>query len=246
MHLAPPGVQWRTPALDAALASAQAVWFEVPLDAASQARAAAAARAHADLPPGVRLSGLLSTTGRERLARVGAGLGAWPMLDRLQPWMADVTPSALQIERRGGRRDLGVEARVDASAPAAVQRRSFETTTEQVALFVDAPRTEQVASLEETLREIDADPSAYDRLAAAWARGDADAIEREAVAPLRLRTPAVYARLVVARNRRWTAEILRQLQAGRRIVIVVGVGHLVGCDSVVALLRRAGARVEGP
>ncbi len=56
----------------------------------------------------------------------------------------------------------------------------------------------------------------------------------------------MYERLVAARNRRWAVEIERLLKSGRRVLIVVGVGHLVGPDSVPALLRRRGVAVEGP
>jgi uncharacterized protein YbaP (TraB family) len=36
------------------------------------------------------------------------------------------------------------------------------------------------------------------------------------------------------------------LKSSERAFIVVGVGHLVGPDSVPALLRRRGVAVEGP
>ena len=105
---------------------------------------------------------------------------------------------------------------------------------------------DQLDSLNETLNEIETDPDAFDRLSQAWARGDVQAIDHEAVETLRTEAPGTYQRLVVDRNRRWVEEIMKLLQGNKRIFIVVGVGHLVGADSVPALLRARGVKVEGP
>ena len=40
--------------------------------------------------------------------------------------------------------------------------------------------------------------------------------------------------------------ITRRLDGSGQAVMVVGVGHLIGPDSVPALLRKQGFRVEGP
>ncbi len=63
---------------------------------------------------------------------------------------------------------------------------------------------------------------------------------------LKIDTPGVYRTLVVDRNRRWADQIQQLLGDDKRIFIVVGVGHLVGPDSVPALLRARGIKVEGP
>jgi uncharacterized protein YbaP (TraB family) len=66
------------------------------------------------------------------------------------------------------------------------------------------------------------------------------------VEKLRREAPGAYRTLVVERNRRWADRIAQLLRDDKRIFIVVGVGHLVGPDSVPALLRARGIRVEGP
>ena len=58
--------------------------------------------------------------------------------------------------------------------------------------------------------------------------------------------PGVYRSLVVARNRRWVDAIMDRLNGKGEAVMVVGVGHLVGPDSVPALLRARGVSVDGP
>lgn len=246
VHVLPPGLAWRTPKLDAKLkAAAGEVWFEAPMDPAAQAQAATLALSRARLPEGERLSTSLSPEGRARLARIGARYGLGESVERMQPWMADVVLSAKYAEAQGASRESGVEGEIDRSIPASVQRRALETIAEQIALFADVPRPEQIASLEQTLSDIERDPGAYGRLVQAWARGDTAAIARE-TAELRTATPGIYRRLVLDRNRRWVKVIESLLKQRRRVVMVVGVGHLVGPDSVPNLLRRDGLKVEGP
>jgi len=79
-----------------------------------------------------------------------------------------------------------------------------------------------------------------------WMAGDAPGIVREALDPMIKASPGVYRSLVVARNHRWVDAITDRLNGQGEAVMVVGVGHLVGPDSVPALLRARGVSVDGP
>ena len=103
-----------------------------------------------------------------------------------------------------------------------------------------------MASLKETLDEIDADPGIFNRAADAWRRGDVKGVEREVIVPMRKESEALYRRVLVDRNRRFASRIEQMVQGDKRIFVVVGVGHLVGPDGVPAMLRRDGLKVEGP
>jgi uncharacterized protein YbaP (TraB family) len=247
VHLLSQSTDWRTPAFDADLAKADAVWFEIPFDAASQTAAGQAALKRGLLPPGQTLSALLNPAEQAELAHLEAVEGLAPAaMDRMQPWLADTTLSIVYFERRGADASLGVEQQIAAGLPPTVGRGAFETASQQIGFFADMPLKDQMESLRETLKEIEKDPGAFDRLASAWARGDVRAIDDEAVEKLKKDTPEVYQTLVVDRNRRWIDRIEQLLGGDKRIFIVVGVGHLVGPDSVPALLRARGIRVEGP
>ena len=247
VHLLSRDTSWRTPAFDADLAHADAVWFEIPFDAASQAAAGQAALKRGLLPTGETLSPLLTPTDRLALAHLETVEGLAPAaVDRMQPWLADTTLSIVYFEKRGADASLGVEEQIAAGLPATMERGAFETAEQQIGFFADMPRKDQIESLHETLKEIDKDPGEFERLASAWARGDVRVIDHEAVEKLKVETPGVYQTLVVDRNRRWAERIQQLLQENKRIFIIVGVGHLVGPDSVPALLRARGIGVEGP
>jgi uncharacterized protein YbaP (TraB family) len=247
VHLLSEATQWKTPALADALAHADEIWFEIPFDAAAQAQAGNQAVKRGMLPADRTLSKLLPAPVWASLAATAQAQGLDPQrLERLQPWLAEITVASAYLARRGAQEALGVEQQLYDSTPPSAAKKAFETPAQQIGFFADAPLADQIDSLKETLREIDREPEMFDRLAAAWASGDVKLIETEAVEDLRRDAPGMYERLVAARNRRWVGEIERLLKGGRRVLIVVGVGHLVGPDSVPALLRRQGVAVEGP
>lgn len=247
VHLLSEATHWKTAQLADALARADEIWFEIPLDPASQSAAGNEALRLGLLPADQSLSRLLPPDLWATLSATSQTLGVDPArLERLQPWLAEITIATTYLARRGAQESLGVERQLYNSAPAKAAKKAFETPAEQIGFFADAPLADQIASLRETLREIEQEPESFDRLSAAWAAGDTGTIEADAVEDLRRQAPGMYERLVAARNRRWVAEIERLLKSGRRVLIVVGVGHLVGPDSVPALLRRRGVAVEGP
>ncbi|MHB8285745.1 MAG: TraB/GumN family protein [Caulobacteraceae bacterium] len=247
VHLLADTTSWKTPALEADLAHAQAIWFEIPVDAASQAEVTAQVQTRGTLPAGQQLSSLLSPEANARLVKAAQ---ASPMpvsvIERFKPWMADLLLTVLFAEEHGAKSEFGVEQQIAKDAPPTAERGAFETVAEQIDLFADQPQADQIASLNQDLEQIADDPGAFDRIAAAWARWDAKAIVKEAVLPLKREAPGVYAQLLVARNRRFAAKIEELLAGSQQVFITVGVAHLVGPDSVPAMLRNAGVRVEGP
>ena len=247
VHLLSDRTDWADPQLDAALTKAGRLLFEVPLDPAAQAAAGSEAMARGLLPQDQALSPMLSPEARERLQRVAASVGADPaLLERLRPWLAEVTVSILYFQKRGAKADLGVEKTIDGRTPPAVVRGALESVSDQIAALSGASEADQVKSLEETLREIEQEPDSFDKLAAAWARGDVKTIEAEGLEDLRRNAPGAFQRLVSDRNAKWTPEIEALLQGRDDAVVVVGVGHLVGAGGVPALLRRDGYAVVGP
>nr|QQZ52139.1 TraB/GumN family protein [Phenylobacterium glaciei] len=104
----------------------------------------------------------------------------------------------------------------------------------------------QVASLEDSLTQMDKDPDAYDRLIASWMAADTAALEKDALTPLKTASPVLYARLVSDRNAAWTKVLDERLKGHGHTVVVVGVGHLLTADGVPARLRALGYSVEGP
>ena len=248
VHLLDEGAHWFGPALAAALKGADRLWFEVPLDAAAQAEAQRLAIAKGRLPAGETLPALLSPQSRKRLKATAAQLGVPEQaLQGLQPWLAEALLSVAYFVKAGARSDLGVEHEIERAAPPTAQRGALETVADQIDALSGASRPDQVASLEQALKDIHDEPDSFGRLVRDWEAGDTAGLVREELEPMRRESPSVFKRLVLDRNRRWVGELEALLRTGRgRTVVVVGVGHLVGAGSVPALLRADGVKVEGP
>ena len=253
VHILPHGIDWEPKALERALLDADELWFETPIDPAALLDASRQALAKGLLPDGRNLSDMLSADGRARLSQTEEALRLpGPQLERLQPWLAELTISDAAYAKDGASPDQGVERQLADAAPQA-KRKAFETVAQQIAMFSGTSDAVQVASLEDTLHELQDDPDQSKRLIDAWLKGDLGGINKDGVQALRQSSPALFKILLTNRNAAWSKTLLRRLKArpprhGRpaRIVVVVGVGHLTGPGGVPELLRRKGVRVDGP
>ncbi|HEX6866615.1 MAG TPA: TraB/GumN family protein [Caulobacteraceae bacterium] len=247
VHLLPPGLDWRPAPLEAALATADDLWFELPFDAEASRDASQVAIERGLLPTGETLSSKLSRKGRKRLAAAAERLGV-PMaaLERMRPWLAEITLGVAELARNGASGSDGVERSILADAPARATRRAFETPAQQVGFFADLPEKVQVTSLEHTLKQMKKDPGAFQKLLDAWLAGDTKKLEKLGLTQMAKATPQVYRALVIERNRRWTDALAQRLEGSGETVVVVGAAHLIGKDGVPAMLRARGISVEGP
>jgi len=247
VHILPKGQDWQPEALKRAIAGADDLWFEVPFDDASRQASGETLVRRGMLLEGQSLTAIMAPADVERLRRIAPGLGQ-PVayFDRMAPWLADVFISQLYVSAHGGDLQAGVEEVLNHQAPPGARRRAFETADQQISTLADAPRADQLASLAETLRSIEEEPGDFDAIVGQWMRGDTAGLIHEALDPLQKTAPGMYERLIRARNAAWVPIIRDRLAGSGDTVMVVGVGHLVGPDSVPAMLRARGIRVDGP
>ena len=252
VHILPQGADWRPEALTQALAEADELWFETPIDDAAILDVSRQALAEGMLPAGRDLADMLSDRGKARLRRAETSLHLpGSALERLRPWLAELTIGDADYAREGATPDQGVERQLANAAPQAA-RHAFETGAQQIALFAGQPEPVQVASLEDTLRDLEEDPDQPLRLIGAWLNGDIKGLEKEGLEDMRRDSPQIFKALLTDRNAAWLQVLTQRLNVPptdghpARIVVVVGVGHLVGSGGVPALLRTKGFRVDGP
>lgn len=77
----------------------------------------------------------------------------------------------------------------------------------------------------------------------AWRTGDEKKLQETMLKEFK-DYPKLYQALVADRNRKWVPRIEEFLKGRENVMVVVGAAHLVGDDSVVAMLRKKGYRVE--
>jgi uncharacterized protein YbaP (TraB family) len=247
VHILPPGLDWEPQALDRALAGADDLWFELPIDEATEAETGRLATQAGVLPPDQSLFKILPPKDGQRLMRVAAMYDVTPaLLDRLQPWLAEIALAGGAYRKAGADAASGVEKTISAAARPQAERHAFETPAEQIAILSQAPRNEQIASLRQTMEEMETKPDQFGSLIKAWVDGDMAALDREAIAEMRKAAPTLFRTLVTDRNVRWTKMLDQRLKGHGHTVVVVGVGHLIGPGGVPARLRALGYSVTGP
>lgn len=247
VHLLRPDTQWLTPPVEAAWQEAQTVYMEADTDSAEVQVALAKLMQRL----GVYADGttLLSRLDPEQTATVKAASDALQVplaaLAPLKPWLAGLQLSVMQLVKAGYDPASGVETVLNRDPIMADKRRRyFETAAQQIEFFETLTEADQVAMLVAGARAVIEEPNALDELVAAWSAGDVEELARLMSSVDAFGSEAVYELLLTDRNRAWLPEIEALLDEPGVHLIAVGAGHLAGDDSVVALLRARGHRVQ--
>ena len=242
IHALPDGVEWKTPALEAAMARADEIWFELAPGALTDP---ATQTAFMEMSmDGTPLSERLS---EEQYAELGEDLEAAGIpaaaLEPFEPWMAAVSLTQIQMMKAGFSPELGVETQLEAMIGDRPSR-GLETVRKQLGYFDTLDEDAQIDFLLQGAGELDEAIELLNKLSVAWAEGDVEFIETEVVNAMRDDTPAVYDALLVQRNADWAEQLDAELQGEGVDFVAVGAAHLIGADSVPAMLAQRGYDVK--
>lgn len=235
IHALPDGVEWRTPALDAALGEAGTLVVEVAAlgDRDAAADAFAAVSSSPGLPPVLeRVPAADRPALADALDRAGIEEGE---LARTESWAA-----ALLIANGARKSEAGNgvdRALLERGLPVV----GLESHAVQFAMFDRLAAEDQAVLLTEATRE--AGGATEERLAEAWLTGNLEVLEREMDAGI-LADPELRQVLLTRRNAAWVERIAGLLAEDRRPFVAVGAGHLVGADGLPALLAARGYTVR--
>jgi uncharacterized protein YbaP (TraB family) len=247
VHLLRPDTQWLTPPVEVAWQEAQTVYMEADTDSAEvQAELAGLMQRLGVYSDGTTL---LSRLDPAQTATVKAASDALQVplaaLAPLKPWLAGLQLSVMQLVKAGYDPASGVETVLNRDPLIADKRRRyFETAAQQIEFFETLTEADQVAMLVAGARAVIEEPDALDALVEAWSAGDVKELARLMSSVDAFGSEAVYELLLTDRNRAWLPKIEALLDEPGVHLIAVGAGHLAGEDSVVALLRARGYRVQ--
>jgi uncharacterized protein YbaP (TraB family) len=178
-HMLPEGLQWRTAAVDAAIAASDELVLEVANvdDPMAAAQGLMSLGISPGLPP---LAQRVPAEKREALAAMVAESG-YPaaVLDRLETWAAALTLLGVSFKRLGLDPELGVERLVTKPFKAAGKKVSgLETVAEQFGFFDTLPEESQRAFLSAMLDSQEEAEKQFRAMLKAWAAGDVEAVAR--------------------------------------------------------------------
>lgn len=249
VHLLRPDLEWRTPAIDAAILAAGTVVFEADTTSPEAGRDLMKFFTTEGLfTDGTQLTSLLTEDEvaqlTDALAEVDLPLDA---VQPMRPWYAAINLSVLQITQEGFDPASGVEMKIEADAKAhGAAFEYLETVEQQLGEFARLDNCAQVEFLMQSAASMEQGTAILDLMVSEWADGDAVGLAALLATPDSFGSDAAYDALLKNRNARWSPMIAGMLDEPGTRLIAVGAGHLVGEDSVIAMLRAEGYEVTGP
>ena len=246
VHILPPGLNWRTPAISHAMSRSDVFVFEVPQDQTAVAELQSLVRAKGFLPPGENLRGLLDAKSLPDYDQAVAASGLQPeIINRERPWLAGLQLLFAGMTKLKYAPGSGVDSVLTADAEKNHREmRYLETIAEQFALLAPDDRTLEVQEFESGLKDLRDISAELDPMIQAWSVGDQAKLDRLINGDLD-EFPQARKLLLDDRNRRWVPKIEAMLKEKHVFFITVGAGHLTGPEGVPALLRKDGYKVDG-
>lgn len=186
-----------------------------------------------------------------RLARRLEALGAPAALStQLKPWMLMMTMTAVEFAKLGYRPDLAIDVHLATLAHGRnIKVVALETVESQLAVFDRLPVADQWTIVDETLASLDSGEAQQEvrAIAGGWARADRatfEALARKYEEDPRLSSQILQRRVLVERNGPMADKLDGLLKREHTTMAAVGLMHLIGKDSLPALLRARGLKVE--
>jgi len=245
VHMLPPDLKWRTPALEDAIAKSEQVYFETDIGP----RGFLALTIKMTIASFQQMSSpwlyLLTDQELAQLMDALAPLGMTvEQAGVTPPWMVSMQLAGAQMSGEGSTAysfNAGVEWTLQWDL--VPDRKAYlETPGEQFDLIAAGTVDEQVAALVAMLDETGTNTDALGEVIRAWAAGDVDALAAS-VAPKNEAEQASIDVLLLKRNRNWIPALEQLLAENREDLVVVGAAHLAGDGSVLDLLEQAGYTV---
>jgi uncharacterized protein YbaP (TraB family) len=244
VHLLAKDREWRTPQLNAAVESSQTLWLEVT--GADDPKVVQPILTQLGIDAAHPLSTKLS---KEQLAKLDAEAKSFKMseamMEPMRPWFASLTLGVAPLLQSGADPNSGVEAILTAEFKKNQRQvAGFETVSQQFHFFADLPAKTELDYLNLSIDDFTKGQDLFKQLVDAWYQGDQDRLDRLVDDEWRAQHPEIYDVLVVKRNRYFAQRIEDLVQRQGTSFVVIGAGHYVGPDGIIALLAKDGFRAE--
>jgi uncharacterized protein YbaP (TraB family) len=165
-------------------------------------------------------------------------------VERLKPWFIAEWLSSRTLEMAGFSESLGVDIYFFHRARAAGKPVfGLETLRDQAQIFDHFNDEENERYLLGTLATLASYPTSVGRLVDAWQSGNVALLDK-ILNQDKHSDPLTHEALFSERNTKWVPEIEALSHESENYLVIVGAGHLVGEDGVVAQLKRAGYSVK--
>jgi uncharacterized protein YbaP (TraB family) len=247
IHMGKEGALPLPPSMEAAFAKSDALVVEVDVNKVDPAAMQKLVMELGRLPDGQRLSQRLDPVTLTLLDRAAQRMGLTVAhLEPLRPWLAGMVLSVTELQKAGYQQGHGVDrAFLTRARDAGKAVLELETAEGQLRMLAGTPDALQDLMLRDQLRRAPEAGAVLDQLISAWKAGDADGLAALLLEGANDATyRPVYERIFFERNVQMATRVEALLAQPRTHFVVVGAGHVVGPQGLVALLQKQGHTVR--
>ncbi len=167
------------------------------------------------------------------------------LFQNFKPWMVTMTLLTFELEKNGITAADGLDMYFSNKAKRdGKQTGGLEDVYKHVELVSSLEEEFDESIVESFIREVEELQVVMEGLIKSWRAGDEAGIDKYLSETMCKEFPRLYKKLIVDRNRAWIPRLESLMDSGKRTLVVVGVGHLVGEESVVSLLKSRGYKVN--
>jgi len=198
-------------------------------------------------PPGKSLKTELSAQTYISLQKYLKAVGlSLDIMQPMRPWTVMLQLSVMEMVRLGYDPNLGIDQHFLTKAKR--DKKSvleLESAESQMALLSKDDKQFQELLLRYTLEEMHEMEPLLEKMFKSWKEGDAKTLATVVDSSLVVdpRLTGIYEELITKRNYKMTEKILGYLKTKKQYFVVVGAGHVVGSEGIVALLQKHGFKV---
>ena len=180
---------------------------------------------------------------KKYLLKVGLSL---KIMEPMRPWSVMLQLSVMEMMRLGYSPQLGIDKHfLDKAKRDKKQVLEIETAEEQMALLSKDDKEFQDLLLRYTLEEMHQMEPLLNKMFSSWKAGDAKelavVVDSSLVADKRLE--GIYDALITKRNYKMARKVQSYLKTDKSYFVIVGVGHVVGTEGIVRILKNRGHKV---
>lgn len=177
----------------------------------------------------------------KKLAEFGANL---IKLDNFRPAMVSIALMSMELQKHNLMGE-GVDAYFTKKATLDNKQQQYlETMAFQLDLFKTMGENNENDFIKNNLAEFDNYGEMFKKLVSAWRQGDTQTLSKVALETMQKNDPITYKQLMTDRNKDWLVKVEQMFNNDKREFVLVGVGHLAGDDSLLALLTDKGYTVS--
>lgn len=187
------------------------------------------------------LDGSTQRSLEEKLSELGLPLEHFA---RFKPWVVALTLASLELQRLGFDPNYGIDLYFFHRAIKNGKEIGYlEPAEYQLNLLAKMNKQDQSSFLSQTLRDLELVSQLAGDIVSYWKTGDAESLHTLLFKSFK-DYPNINDRFLIQRNKRWVSKIENLMREKRNVLVIVGVGHLVGPDGILDVLRKKGHTLQ--